>query len=515
VVQAKSSEIKKPAAALKNPEAQPFDPKKRKHSKSMSILEGSMNSASVGFTSNFITPFALALGSSNTIIAMLSTLPSVIGAVVQLLATKVSGLFKSRKQHIVFFAVLQAVVWLPMLFAPQLHAPGGWLLLFVTLNAIFGMLIGPIWNSFMSDVVEEDERGRFFGLRNTFTGLTAFVSTFIAGWILNYYSPENVFIGFSILFVLSFVFRLLSAYFLAKMDDPPEGDLNKDFPDIPEFIMTAEKTPFGRFVIFLVLFNIAVAISSPFFGVYELSILKFDYLTFTLLECVAAICSFITMLFWGKYVDRIGSKNVLVTCGFLIPLVPFLWTLTTDPWRLVLVEIFSGTVWAGFNLSVSTYLFDATDRKNRAREIAEYTLLVQVASFLGAMLGSGLLGFFDRTNPNAYITIFILSAVLRLAVVLIFFKTLQEMRLVEIPVKDRVFKRFIAIKPHQGIDYQPAVENVKHAGRMAYHRPNQINEEMKEYAGRARGQRQESAIKRMERQEDEQDFKEYQRKLKK
>jgi Na+/melibiose symporter-like transporter len=350
-------------------------------------------------------------------------------------------------------------------------------------------------------------------MRNTFTGMTAFISTFAAGWILHAMEP-NPFVGFGILFGLAFVFRLMSAYFISKMDDPPEGAESSEFPDIPEFIRTAEKTPFGKFVIFLVLFNIAVAISGPFFGVYELSVLKFDYLTFTLLACVGAIASFITMIYWGKYVDEIGSKNVLVACGFLIPLVPLFWAFTTNPWLLALVEVFSGIVWAGFNLSVSTYLFDATDRRNRAREVSEYTLMIQVATFLGAMGGSMLLGLSGETSQRAFITIFIISAVLRLAVVLFFYKTLQEMRLVEIPVKNRIFKQFISIKPHQGIEYQPAIENVKQAGKMAYQRPKRINEEMKEFAGRARGNRQESAIKKMERQEDERTFQEYKKKLK-
>ncbi len=119
------------------------------------------------------------------------------------------------------------------------------------------------------------------------------------------------------------------------------------------------------------LFNMSVMIASPFFAVYQLSILKFSYLTFTMLASVSAITSFVTMIFWGKYVDDIGSKNVLVTCGFLIPLVPLVWALTTNIWLLVAVEALSGIVWAGFNLSVSTYLFDATDRKNRTRELAE------------------------------------------------------------------------------------------------------------------------------------------------
>ena len=491
-------------------------PKERQHSKAYSILEGSLNSITVGLTSNFVSAFAIALGSSNTIIAMVSTLPSLIGAILQLGVRHVRGFFSSRKRHIITFAVLQALMWLPLIFAPELQHPGGWLLLFVTLNTVFGMLISPVWNSWMGDIVEEDERGSFFGKRNMFTGLTAFIATIIAGWLLTVTKPGHPLVGFGILFALACAFRLMSAYFLSKMSDPVDTETDSSLPDIPEFIRTADRTPLGRFTIFLMLFNIAVYIASPFFAVYQLSVLGFDYFTFTIIACASAIASFVTMIFWGKYVDRLGSKNVLLFCGLLIPFVPLFWTLTTNPVILVFIEAFSGVVWAGFNLSVSTYLFDATDRKYRTRELAEYTLMIQVAVFIGAMAGSALLGIFDRTDPHAYMTIFTISFVLRMLIVIIFYNAIRELRIVEIPVKDRVFKKFIAVRPHHGIIYEPAVENVraaKQAGAIAKAGPKQIDEAVESFVKRTR-EKNTSPLKVMERKEDERDFQEYKKKLK-
>jgi len=280
--------------------------------------------------------------------------------------------------------------------------------------------------------------------------------------------------------------------------------------------MNVEKTPFGKFTVFLMLFYVAVYMSSPFFPVYQLSILKFDYFTFTMLALASTVTSFITMIFWGNYVDDIGSKNVLVFCGFLIPVVPFLYVFSTNPWILGGIEAFSGVVWAGFGLSTSTYLFDATERKYRTRQLAEYTLCVQVAIFLGAMLGSGILGFFDTTTKFAFTTIFILSAFARLLVVILFYKTLKELRVVEIPVKDRLFKKFITIRPHQGIVYEPAIETVPEAGKFAREQYKEITHDVEIFAKKSRrAPRQESFIKKLEREEDDKDLKEYLRKLKK
>jgi MFS family permease len=182
---------------------------------------------------------------------------------------------------------------------------------------------------------------------------------------------------------------------------------------------------------------------------------------------------------------------------------------------LLLVEAFSGFAWAGFNLSVSTYLFDATDREHRTQQMATYTLMVQLAVFFGAMLGSGLLGFFDRTNPLAFKTIFLASFVLRFATVAIFYKSLRELRIIEVPVKGRLFHKFIAVRPHHGIVYEAAVDAPKDAGKLVGELAKEINDEVVDFARKARGTpRQESSIKKLERQEDDFDTQQYLKKLK-
>lgn len=492
------------------PDNAPLSSNRRDRSKNLSILEGSLNSVTVGLTSNFVSAFAVALGVSNFVIGMVATLPSLVGAIVQLLVTIFRKMFATRKKHIVFFAVLQALMWLPLLYAPALHNPGPWLVLFITLNTVFGMLIGPVWNSWMGDIIEEDERGKFFGRRNMFTGITAFISTIFAGWILTALKVSYPLGAFGILFLLACVFRLMSAYYLNKMDDPSEGGLDDAAPNPIDFIINADKTSLGRFTIFLMFFNIAVYIAAPFFAVYQLSILGFSYFTFTLLACASAISSFVTMLMWGHYVDKLGSRNVLVACGFLIPFVPLFWGFTRSVPLLFMVEVFSGIAWAGFNLSVSTYLFDATERKNRTRELAEYTLMIQLAVFVGAMLGSTLLGMFDKTNPLGFKTVFFISAALRMLAIMFFFKSLKELRIIEVPVKDRLFKRFVSIRPHHGIVYEPSVENRRLAGATAMKSSKDISREMHEELNAKKP----SKMKQLEMQEDAEDAKEYLKRLK-
>lgn len=428
----------------------------QKKNQRLNIWEGSLNAVSTGLTSSFLIPFALVLGASNAIVAAIATLPSLIGAFGQLGVQQVRSLFSSRRQHMCALAFLQALTWLPLLFIHTLAQPALWLLGIITLNTVLGFLIGPVWSSFTADIVAESERGRFFGRRNTFTGIAAFVSTLFAGIVLTVLEPSPL-LGFSLLFALAFAFRAFAAGIFSRMSPPPEAETKKEFPSPYALLLHANKSPFGRFTLFLMLFYLSVYLASPFFTVYQLEILGFSYLQFTLLSAVSAITSFLTMFLWGRYVDRVGAANVLMASGLVIPAIPLVWSLTISYPVLFVTEMISGVVWAGFNLSASTYIFDATDRVQRTRQIAEYTLLIQLAVFSGAMVGSKIIDHYGAALAESYLNVFVLSTGLRFITVLLFWRVIREQRLIEIPVKGRLFRGFVTVRPQQGVVYEPAV----------------------------------------------------------
>ncbi len=437
---------------------EPTTPKELERNQRLTIAEESLNAASTGLTANFITPFALALGSSSTLIAAITTLPSLIAAFAQLGVQRARSWFATRRRHMFVFSLLQAIMWLPLLAVPALAHPGLWLLGIVTLNTVFGFLVNPVLSGFTADIVPDEQRGRFFGLRNTLTGISTFLTTLLAGFVLAL-TTRSPLSGFAILFSLAFAARAASAYLFTRMGAPPEAPADGATPEPHELLMHANRTPLGKFTLFLTLFLIAVNIASPFFSVYELSVLGFSYAQYTAIMCMGLVTGFVTMSLWGRYVDRIGSRTVLVTCGLLTPVIPLVWAMTSDFRILLATEALSGIAWAGFNLSVTTYLIDATERRERTRQVAEYTVLVQIAVFAGAMAGGGLLGHYGKDAAQSFVNLFFLSAALRFIVVLAFYQTIKELRLVEVPVRGRLFRGFVLVRPHMGAMQSTAVES--------------------------------------------------------
>ena len=157
--------------------------KDRKRSLRYSLYDGGFFSLMDGLTSVFISPYAIFLKSSNVVLSLLASVPDLISSMFQLTAIKVSEIVKSRRDVLVISALLQAIVWLPLLLLPYI---GGdqtkpWLLLvFITAISMIGSFMSPLWRSMMGDMVNEHERGVYFSRRNQVIALVSFVSAFVA-----------------------------------------------------------------------------------------------------------------------------------------------------------------------------------------------------------------------------------------------------------------------------------------------------------------------------------------------
>ncbi len=427
-----------------------------KKSLKYSIYDGAAFAVMDGLTSSFLTPFAVALNVSVNFIAALTYVPQLIGAFIQLFAAKLVEILKDRRKILVIGSLIHAVLWIPLLIIPYATPNQKYLLIvYVTLQTIVSQLMNPIWNSLMGDLVSKYERGRFFGLRNRVVGAISFIAALAAGFILNYFSPKNPFLGFAILFAVAFIARAVSTIFRSLMHNPPPDLVHAEKFSLIDFVKRMDKTNYGHFVIYITLFKLTVNIAAPFFAVYMLKDLGFTYLQFSVMTAAELIASFISLGIWGRLIDERGTKFVLYATGMMTPIVPLFWLFSRNFYYLILIEIFSGIAWAGYNLSSSNFIFDAVRPENRIRCIAYYKFFEGIAVFLGALLGGFLIG---AIPPWIFISsipfVFLISGVLRLLVSLLLLPTLKEARLIELGIGHSFLDKHLTIRPSEGLVYE-------------------------------------------------------------
>ncbi|MGV8151331.1 MAG: MFS transporter [Candidatus Woesearchaeota archaeon] len=437
---------------------------KKERSVNYVVKDGFFTSIKSGFTESFIMPFAIALSASNGMLAIINSVPQLLGSFFQLFSLEALKFFKTRSNLIFWSALIQAFMWLPLLIMPFVAKDQLWIiLLFISLEVILGQFQGPIYNSILGDIVSDDKRGEFFGRRNRIVNLMNFISTFIAGFIITYFQKFDngvahyVFFGFAILFFIAFVSRVIAAFYKKKVYDPEFKPVEHNTSFI-KFLKNMTHDNYGIFVMYVFLFKLAASISAPFFALYLLKDLSMGYVYFTIIMGASIAASFFAMTYFGKIIDRHGSKRVLTISGFLIPFAPLLMILAiyikSPLWVflfLLFEEILSGIVWAGFNLSTSAFLFDATDKEHRVKHISYYNFIVGIGIFLGSIIGALLIDIFPIWIISAIPFILLTSGILRMFATILFIRKVREARMVEIDFPGRgFFHNVLSINPRYG-----------------------------------------------------------------
>ncbi|MCS7151693.1 MAG: MFS transporter [Endomicrobia bacterium] len=413
-----------------------------------SFLDGIFASIMMGFTLNYVIPFALVLGANNVQIGILNALPQLFGSIIHLKAADIVEYTKSRLKVITLFVFLQSVSYLLILsllfITSQQHIL--WFIALTTLSSIFSSIVGSVWLSLMSDTVEKDKYGEYFAWRGKVLGIINLFASFLAGFFLGII--ENKFYGFIILFFLAGIARIISGYFISKMEDIPVAVTPDEKFSYVEFIRRFKESNFVKYVLFVSLFSFAVSIATPFFNVYMLKELGMSYYEYTVVTLSAAVSGLFLLPFWGRAADKIGNAKVVKVTGLLICFLPILWIFSKNLIYLILINIFGGYVWAGFNLAVVNFIFDAASQKVRTRCVSYFNFTNGMFIFLGTLLSGWLATHIPSLiNSSKLLTLFFISGISRLIIVLYFRSKFYEVRNVEhIDSKEFLFT-VLGVKP--------------------------------------------------------------------
>jgi MFS family permease len=402
-----------------------------------SVRDGMAFSVAAGGGETYFSAFALFLKASVPQVALLTTLPPLLGAFAQLLSAWAGGLV-GRRTVILAGASLQAVLWLLILALP-LSFPAQAVVLLLLLQSLFygaANFTAPQWTSLMRDLVSERRRGRYFGHRTRLTTMTSFIALIAGGLILHVFDTSGrTGLGFVAIFSLAFVARAISVYHLRFLEEPESGT---SVPNLRmrDWLTDLRASGALTFSTYFMLMNFGVAIASPLFAVYMLRDLEFSYLQFCLNSGMSVIVQFLTLTTWGRLADVFGNRLILIVTSMIIPLMPALWVLSGDFWYLLLAQCLSGLTWGGFSLSAGNLLFELLPRTQRIAYLAFHNIGAAAAVFAGAMLGaliatrapaiSPLLG--DQAITSSLLYVFVLSAVVRMLVAMLGSRRIRQLR---------------------------------------------------------------------------------------
>lgn len=410
--------------------------KLKKEARRYNIKEGIFNSAKDSVGVEYVSPFAIAINSSNSLVALLSSIPGILGPLSQIIGSKKIGKV-SRKKIVSKSILLEAFVWLFLaiicfLFLKNIfvqYLPFMVLILF-SIHAIIVNFLYPSWFSWTGDLINEKYRGRWFSKRTMLLGIVSISLVICSAFVLDLLKAQGKNMqGFILLFLLAFVFRLFSYHSIKKVYEPKINIKKTDYFSFWQFIKKSTQNNFGKFTIYRGLIGFSSAISSSLLAIYLLRNLKFTYVEYMIILYAGTFFSLFILELWGRIADRYGNYFVLCLTSILIPTIPILWIIKPSFLYLLLVpSLIEGISWAGFNLSTGNFIYDSVRPEKRGIAVSYYNMVRGIGIFLGAGIGAILIGYWKVSIIEPIIAIFFVGAIFRMIVVFFFLTKINEIR---------------------------------------------------------------------------------------
>lgn len=380
-----------------------------------SFLDGILCNGMIALNETFAIAGAVALHASSMAIAFMTSLPLLLGSLAQFLVPAFADPAKGRKHYVLLGVQFQALFlfvaaftgFLPPAVAPWAYA-AAFVMATVSVNST-----GTYWVDWMGDLIPDEVRGRHFAWRSIWFAWMYLACALIAGAVSRRYTSANApWALFAGIFSLAALFRLGSYAFLRKQYEPPARVARVPFSP---FKFRPDRD-FLTWCLATSTFAGAAAMSGPFFAVWYLRDLHFNYFTIALALCSTVLGSVAFIKFWGRLADNYGTSRVILVSGIMAALIPIPYIFTADPVLICLCNVYSGATWAGYNMANFNHLLSATDKRQRSHYIAFASLVGGVIGFAFTLLG----GFLATRLPPLFgyslRSLFLLSAALRLAI---------------------------------------------------------------------------------------------------
>lgn len=396
-----------------------------KQALTLSLADGCLCAVMMALADTFGVAAAVKLNAPAMAIALLGSGPLLISSLGQFFLPLFLNPKKTRKHYVVGSVRLQAVFIILAAFTGWLPAPCN-ATVYVAAFVLYGSsgnLFGGLWISWIRDCVPEPVRGRHFAWRNRFFNVVTLACVLSAGIVSRHFSSQNApWLLFAVLFFTGGLFRFGSGQCLHLQYDPNPTRL----PHKSQVFGFRPSRAFLHFCISVALLQGATALSGPFFNVWFLRDLRFNYLTFTINTSCMILGTFLFLPLWGKLLDTAGNARTIRITALMCSLVPIPYLFATGPFAVWLFNFYSGVSWGGFNIANFNYLIRMTEKEKSDHYIAFAAVTTAVSTFVFGLLG----GFLSTRLPVIFgwrlQSLFGLSSLMRIIVVLVLFRLFKD-----------------------------------------------------------------------------------------
>jgi MFS family permease len=348
------------------------------------------------------TAWALHLKAGPLLLGVLWALPF-LGQLLQLPAAWLVARFDRRRVAIVgngiarqILILLAALPFLPISMAAKRVGLVG----IISISSLAAVAGGNAWMSWMGDLVPARIRGRYFGRRTALCAIGAAASSLAAGSVLDAATRhKKAGPALAALALAAWLCAAISTRLMKKQHDPRQSA-----PAPPAARDLAEPfthAPSRRILTYQAAWNLALGLTASLTAVYMLKTLKVGFTGMAIYAAVLAGARVFATPLWGRVLDRIGARPVLVVCSVGSALASALWMIAVPGriWPIALDAVINGVLLAGQGLASFAIPLAVAPKASRSVLLSAFVMAGGLAFGLGSIAGGALVSALPALVP--------------------------------------------------------------------------------------------------------------------
>jgi len=345
-----------------------------------------------------------------------------LAMLVQVPTAFVSEMLKSRKLFWTTVALSHRLVWfvpalLPLFLADNPSGMAYATVLTVAVSAVLAHASTATWFSWLSDLVPERMRNRFWSSRQSLTWMAFLASTALAGYVLDAFpdprEPGGSFTGFVILFLVAAVIGCADILVHLAVPEPAPQPIRwsrRFFQRIGAPLMNRD---FRTLTLSLGAWSFAVGLVGQFGYLCLKRHYGATYVHLAWLSIASAVGIILSGFLWAYFMDRMGARNFGAIMMFLAPMFGLIWFFmpvrsvvwsipvwgdVVLPWSIAVLlvnNVVAASFYAGVGLAQISLLGALSSREGRTMAMAVHWAIVGRMAALGPIAGGAIMDAFE------------------------------------------------------------------------------------------------------------------------
>ena len=327
-------------------------------------------------------------GFSIGMIGLLSAISSLSGAIFQVYIGYLSDKIGKRKPFIILSFI--ALIFFYSLIFPKLNSFLTFIFIYFLLG-VFTSTITTMANVLVMDYAVSENTGTHYASVRIWGSIGFLLLMLITGFYPKLVEPKMMFIMIGLIYTLGLIISLI-----IKEPSSKVGVSKVEFRNIKKLILRSD---IRNFLLFYIIYFIALLGASSNVNLLIRSLggeskhISFAY-------SASSFSEIPFMLIWGRLSDKIGRKPILIFTSIVLPIRIFLYTLTTNPWHIILIQFIHSLTFAVIGTIPIVYINDLVNPEERATAQGLLSMAMALSYTIGPIISgfvadiSGLTGMY-------------------------------------------------------------------------------------------------------------------------